>query len=94
MIRLYLDWNIFTTLRQTKSLANDNERNVFEMLQNVISSNRAKIILPYSNGHLNDLLKSYKKGERERVKQSLKFISFLTQDICLTQYHIILILKK
>ena len=64
----------------------DPDKNVFEILQNVINSARDKIILPYSNGHLNDLLKSYKKGERQRVTESLKFISFLTQNVCLSQY--------
>lgn len=86
MVKLYLDWNVITTLRQTENLTNDDDVITFQTLINVINSARDKLVIPYSNGHLNDLLKSYKKGERERVEQSLKFISLLTQDVCLTQY--------
>lgn len=86
MIRIYLDWNVITTLRQIENLTNNDDVATFRTLFNVINSARDKLIIPYSNGHLNDLLKNYKKGERERVEQSLKFISLLTQDVCLTQY--------
>lgn len=86
MVRMYLDWNVITTLRQTENLTNYDDTITFQTLINVINSARDKLIIPYSNGHLRDLMKSYKKGERERVEQSLKFISLLTQDICLTQY--------
>lgn len=85
MLKLYLDWNIITSLRQIETLTSE-DRNIFEPLQNVINSARDKIHIPYSNAHLNDLLKSYKKGERHRVEKSLEFISLLTQDVCLTQY--------
>ncbi len=86
MIRIYLDWNVITNLRKTENLTNNDDVITFQTLINVINSARDKLIIPYSNGHLNDLLKSYKKGERERVEQSLKFISLLTQDVCLAQY--------
>lgn len=86
MIKLYLDWNVITTLRQPESLTNEDDKVTYGTVINVINSARDKLIIPYSNGHLNDLLKSYKKGERKRVEQSLKFISQLTQDVCLTQY--------
>jgi len=83
---MYLDWNVITTLRQIENLTNNDDVITFNALFNVINSARDKLVIPYSNGHLNDLMKSYKKGERERVEQSLKFLSLLTQDVCLTQY--------
>lgn len=86
MIRIYFDWNVITTLRQTENLTNSDDIITFQTLINIINSARDKLIIPYSNGHLNDLMKSYKKGERNRVEQSLNFISLLTQDVCLTQY--------
>lgn len=86
MIKMYLDWNVITTLRQTESLTNKEDLIMFQSLSRVINSLRDKFIIPYSNGHLNDLLKNHRKGELERVEQSLEFISLLTHDVCLTQY--------
>jgi len=86
MIRIYFDWNVITTLRQIENLTNKDDIVTFQKLFNIINSNRDNLIIPYSNGHLNDLMKSYKMGERNKVEQSLNFISHLTQDVCLTQY--------
>jgi hypothetical protein len=86
MIKLYLDWNVITTLRQPENLISKEDFNNFETLIRIINSLSQDLIIPYSNAHLNDLLKSYNKGERHRVGESLKFISELTQNVCLTQY--------
>ncbi|MCW3102424.1 MAG: hypothetical protein JWO09_864 [Bacteroidetes bacterium] len=86
MLKLYLDWNVITTLRQIDELTNPLDKETFNKLAHILIAGREKLILPYSNAHLKDLSKSYKKGERKRVTESLNFISLLTQDICLTQY--------
>jgi hypothetical protein len=86
MLKLYLDWNVITTLRQSESLSNPDDINTFGKLIDIINLSRNNLIIPFSNAHLNDLLKSYKKGERKRVTESLQFISILTKDVCLTQY--------
>ncbi|MBP6023352.1 hypothetical protein [Ferruginibacter sp.] len=86
MTKLYLDWNIITTLRQPEILTNEEDINTFDFLTRIINSSSQSLTIPYSNAHLNDLLKSYNKGERLRVQEALKFISLLTQNVCLTQY--------
>ncbi|MBL0316636.1 MAG: hypothetical protein IPP69_12940 [Flavobacteriales bacterium] len=42
--------------------------------------------MPYSNAHLNDLLKRFKNGNHQEVADSLSFIKELTKEVCLTQY--------
>lgn len=86
MIKIYLDWNVITTLNQIQNIENQDDRIIFETILNILTNPEAKIIVLFSNAHLNDLMKSYKKGERERVYQALNFISFLTQNSCLSQY--------
>ncbi|MEJ8844871.1 hypothetical protein WG954_20920 [Lacibacter sp. H375] len=86
MTKLYLDWNVITTLRQPENLLSQDDIHTFNTLGAIINSSSENLIIPYSNAHLNDLLKSYKKGERKRVAESLQFISILTKDVCLTQY--------
>jgi hypothetical protein len=86
MIKIYLDWNVITTLNQIQNIENQEDKIIFETILNIVTNKEAKIVVPFSNAHLNDLLKSYKKGERERVSQALNFISFLTQNVCLSQY--------
>lgn len=86
MIKIYLDWNVFTTLNQIQNIENQEEKIIFETMLNIVTNTEAKIVVPFSNAHLNDLMKSYKKGERERVYQALNFISLVTQNVCLSQY--------
>jgi hypothetical protein len=86
MIKIYLDWNVLTTLNQIQNIENHAEKIIFETILNIVSNTETKIVVPFSNAHLNDLMKSYKKGERERVSNALNFISFVTQNICLSQY--------
>lgn len=86
MIKIYLDWNVITTLNQIQNIENQDEKIIFETILNIVTNTEVKIVVPFSNAHLNDLMKSYKKGERERVHQALNFISFITQNLCLSQY--------
>ncbi len=86
MIKIYLDWNVITTLNQIQNIENQEEKVLFETILNIVTNTEVKIVVPFSNAHLNDLMKSYKKGERKRVYQALNFISFITQNVCLSQY--------
>ncbi|MGG9962331.1 hypothetical protein [Ferruginibacter sp. SUN106] len=86
MTKLYLDWNIITNLRQPENLVTEEDIFTFDTLKRIINSSSQNLLIPYSNAHLNDLLKSYNKGERLRVEESLNFISELTQNVSLIQY--------
>ncbi len=85
-IRIYLDWNIYSNLMSVDRLTDNFEKQMYESLKEIFVLGREKIITPYSNAHLNDLMKSYKQGERERVESALAFISILTQNVCIAQY--------
>jgi len=85
-MKLYLDSQIFSNLSSFENLPKEEDVKVYRNLNNLISSLRDQIIIPYSNTHLDDLMKSYKQGQNERVSKSLAFISSLTQNVCLVQY--------
>jgi len=85
-IKIYLDWNIITNLIDPDRIADTLTKNTFLLLKKLLSHITDRIIIPYSNAHLNDLIHSYQKGERKRVEESLAFLSKLTGDVCLSQY--------
>jgi len=50
MIRIYLDWNVVSNLK----------RQEYKELKEFIIKHKQKLLFPYSPGHFNDLMKSYK----------------------------------
>jgi len=86
MIQIYLDWNIITNLIKPEQISNQVLQDEFLLLKGIFEHPDSKLIIPYSNAHLKDLMKSYKKGERERVLDSLSYVSELTKNVCLAQY--------
>lgn len=86
MIKIYLDWNVFTSMMNFEKISNLSSRETFWKLKQYLELREDNILIPYSNAHLNDLMKSYYKGDHEKTKESIEYISLLTKDLCLTQY--------
>lgn len=73
MIRVYLDWNVFTNLQQE-----NNE--TFSSILRILKENSSSILLPYSMAHLDDLRRGMGKNddEKELIDIDLKFLFDLT----------------
>ena len=67
MLKIYLDWNIITHLKDDKN------RELFTFLL----TNKEKFIFPYSKAHIKDLLVS-KSGNNKYYEQDLQLLT----DIC------------
>lgn len=61
MIRIYLDWNVFSNLKNEE----------FDDFRHKLLSNKSKLLFPYSPAHFDDLMKSY-SPENEMFKKDLK----------------------
>lgn len=81
MIRVYLDWNVFSRLEH-----NDD---VYKRLTSILEDD-SKYIIPYSPAHLKDLYRSYKKvgmsgidGHLEKLQKYSKslFIVYIIKDV-------------
>ena len=81
-MKVYFDLNIFDRIEKKDKLT-DLEKDVYNNLESLIIEN--KIYVPYSNAHLNDLYRGYKKNP-EYVNGHLETISRLTKNLCLFQY--------
>lgn len=79
---LYLDWNVFNLIEKRASLSVI-EQQVYNDLYDSIMS--GKIICPYSNAHLNDLIRGYKKNA-SFITGHLNIIEELTNNLCICQY--------
>jgi hypothetical protein len=79
---VYMDWNVFNKLEHCDSLPED-EQVVYLALRKQIDEQ--KIIVPYSNAHINDLLRGYQK-DPSFTPGHLTNISALTQNLCITHY--------
>lgn len=79
---IYLDLNIFDQLEKIDSLAQE-QKNEYANLLNIISTQNIEI--PYSNAHLNDLFRGWKKNPNY-IDGHLKNIKKLTKDLCICQY--------
>jgi len=79
---VYLDWNIFNQIEKRDSLP-EGERLVYAKLYNDIIAK--KIICPYSNAHLNDLIRGYKKNPLY-IEGHISIITELTNALCICQY--------
>ncbi|MBY8962846.1 hypothetical protein KJK34_08805 [Flavobacterium sp. D11R37] len=79
---VYLDLNVFDLIEKRNSI--DEERKViYSNLYNLIENE--KILTPYSNAHINDLKRAYKKNSERTIKH-LDNIKFLSNDLCIVNY--------
>lgn len=86
LIRIYLDWNVITTMQNPDRIKDEKQRGIFSLIRYILERLSSDIVVLYSNAHLADLMKSYQQGERERVFTSLKYLSTITNDTCIAQY--------
>lgn len=82
MIHVYLDWNVFDRIEKTERL-NAEEQEIYGSILELIIDN--KIVCPYSNAHINDLIRGYKKNPAF-LPGHLETISRLTLHLCIAQY--------
>lgn len=78
MIRVYFDWNVYSSLRNSKT-------ETFSIIRKCLKDNCSSILLVYSPAHLQDLRRSYfnsEKGKTETEKD-LDFLSEFTENHCL-----------
>lgn len=80
MVRVYLDWNIFSYLKNYKE-----EREPFISLNRNLLKNADKILIPYTSAHLTDLIESYNKSDQGRTETlaDLKYLEELTHNLCI-----------
>lgn len=79
---VYLDWNIFNQIEKRDSLP-EGERLVYTDLYSSIIAK--EFLCPYSNAHLNDLIRGYKKNP-SYIEGHINIITELTNDLCICQY--------
>lgn len=82
MTYVYLDWNVFDKIEKKDALVED-ERILYTELENLITAN--VITVPYSNAHINDLIRGYSK-EPSFIPGHLSTLYRLTNNLCLVQY--------
>lgn len=76
MKHLYLDWNIFNKIEH-------NADPIYNEIENLITS--GEFISPYSNAHMNDLIRGYRKNPNY-IDGHLGILQRLTNNLCITQY--------
>ncbi len=81
---VYLDWNIFSNIRNIGSSHMSSEDNLLFMKLHLMILKKT-IRVPYSNAHINDLLRGHAKNQNY-TEGDLEIIKRLTNNLCLTQY--------
>jgi hypothetical protein len=81
-MNIYLDWNVYNQIEKRVSLPAD-EKQVYIDLYDAIKAGKFQI--PYSNAHLNDLIRGYKKNPAY-IDGHLTIIEELSQNLCICQY--------
>jgi hypothetical protein len=81
---IYLDWNVVSDMLYHEGKS-ETEKVMFAQLASILL-NHPQIVIPYSNAHLSDIMKSYRQGERERVQEKLHALSDFTKDLCISLY--------
>lgn len=73
MIKVYLDWNIMSTMK----------RGSFDELKTILL-NKKKFLLPYSSAHVGDIFSSHSNNEEQQkiIKEDLTYITSLTENEC------------
>ena len=84
MIRVYFDWNVFSSLKQNREKSEP-----YITIESIISNNREKLVFPYSPAHINDLKRSYSKSERARqhTREDLEYLGQLSLGNALYEDH-------
>lgn len=82
MIYAYLDWNVFDRLEKKDTLEEE-QHNLYSKIERLISDN--KIVCPYSNAHINDLLRGHANNPTY-IPKHLLTLKRLTNNLCITQY--------
>jgi len=78
----YLDWNVFDKIEKMERLDQD-EKNIYLELSSILGSEGNYV--PYSNAHLKDLVRGYKKNP-DYIHGHLEIIVRLTNNLCICQY--------
>jgi hypothetical protein len=79
---VYLDWNIFNKIEKIGEL-DISERDFYTLIENLIIT--GKIIIPYSNAHINDIHRGYLNNPNF-IEKHLSTINRLTNNLCIVQY--------
>ena len=79
---IYLDLNIFDRIEKIDSLEEIPKQEYLKLLELISKEN---IDLPYSNAHLNDLFRGWKKNPNF-INGHLQNIQSLTKNLCICQY--------
>jgi len=82
MIYAYLDWNVFDRIEKKDNL-DAKQRDTFSKIEQLIIDK--KIVLPYSNAHINDLLRGHANNPTY-IPKHLETLSRLTQNLRIVQY--------
>ena len=76
MIKVYLDWNVFSQMK----------RGMFQDLYYFLkTAEKGELKIFYSKAHIDDILRSYDGSQKQNniIKDDLDFISEITKDNCL-----------
>ena len=76
MTNVYIDWNVLNRIEKKSE-------SIFEEIEKLILDGR--IIIPYSNAHINDLVRGYEKNP-DYIQGHLSTIQRLTNNLCIVQY--------
>lgn len=81
---VYLDWNVYSNIKKIGSgLLSSSDELIYQEIKNLC--NRGVIQTPYSNAHINDLLRGYHK-DPSYINGDLEILKSLTNDLCIVQY--------
>lgn len=78
----YLDWNIYNNIEKLSEL-DDSERKIYSRIEKLIVEQ--KVISPYSNAHINDLIRGYNNNPKY-IPLHLSTLKRLTNNLCIVQY--------
>ncbi len=81
-MNVYIDLNVFDRIEKKEKLE-ISEKTIYTKIENLILEN--KIVVPYSNAHLNDLFRGFQKNP-DYIDGHLNYIKKLTNDLCICQY--------
>lgn len=81
-MNIYLDWNVYDRIEKRLSLPSD-EQQVYVAIYDSIKV--GKYCAPYSNAHLNDLIRGYKKNP-SFIEGHLHIIEDISNNLCICQY--------
>jgi hypothetical protein len=81
-MNIYLDWNVYNQIEKRLALP-DEEKQLYTDLYESIKARKYRV--PYSNAHLNDLMRGYKKNP-SFIEGHLNIIEDITSNLCICQY--------